>query len=199
MSSFPYLFDATAKLLELQPDFPEVCLKPDIHMLHEFFQLFEEKYGDLQGYFEAIGLLEADENAFENLLGVQEKSCGAVVFHKGKVLVEHMAAGHYSLPKGHVEPTDESEEATAIREIKEETGLDATIKPGFKTETVYSPRQGHIKKVVWFAAEVDSIASNPQETEVSEIYFLTPEDAYITLTHDSDREVLVSCCRTLFK
>ncbi len=198
MSSFPYLFDATEKLLEMKPDFPEVCLRPNIHMLHEFMQMFFEKYEDFDGYFEAIGLSEADANAFKNILGVQEKSCGAVVFHQGKVLVEHMAAGHYSIPKGHVEPIDESDEATAIREIKEETCLDASIKPGFHAETVYSPRPGHIKKVHWFAAEVESVDVKPQEAEVREIYFLSPEDALITLTHNSDREVLISCCRYLF-
>ena len=54
---------------------------------------------------------------------IYEKSCGAVVYafhhHKPLVLVEYMALGHVSLPKGHMEE-GETEEQTAAREILEE-------------------------------------------------------------------------------
>ena len=56
-----------------------------------------------------------------------EKSCGAVVYkiRYGRVyfLVEHMKLGHISIPKGHMEG-DETEEETAVREIREETSLE---------------------------------------------------------------------------
>ena len=51
-----------------------------------------------------------------------EQSYGAVVFKGNKILIEHMVQGHISIPKGHVEG-DETPSQTAIREIKEETGL----------------------------------------------------------------------------
>ena len=51
-----------------------------------------------------------------------EKSCGAVVEKDGKVLMVHQDNGVFAFPKGHVEP-GESEVETAVREIKEETGL----------------------------------------------------------------------------
>ena len=50
-----------------------------------------------------------------------EKSCGAIIFNDGKVLVVKQTSGFYGFPKGHVE-IGETEKETAIRETKEETG-----------------------------------------------------------------------------
>lgn len=195
MASFPYLYEATKKIRAEHPDFPEVCLTPDIFMLRDFFVAFEEKYGDLVGYFEAIGLSEEDCDAFKNLLGKQEKSCGAVVFQNGKVLIEHMKKGHYSLPKGHVEKGDKNEVATAKREIFEETGLKVYVDSSFRQKTVYSPKPGVIKQIIWFVAEVTKGKPKPQESEVRDIYFLMPEDALTALSYDSDRKLLIEACR----
>ena len=60
----------------------------------------------------------------------KEKSCGIIVFDNDKVLVVKHLDGHYGFPKGHVE-NNETEEETAIREVKEETNCDAKIIPGF--------------------------------------------------------------------
>ena len=54
----------------------------------------------------------------------QEKSCGCIVLDKRTVLLIKHNSGHWDFPKGHVEG-EESEVETAIREVKEETGLDA--------------------------------------------------------------------------
>ena len=81
-----------------------------------------------------------------------EKSCGAIVYrkHHGNteiLLVRHIKSGYWSFPKGHVEE-GETEEETARREIKEETGLDVLLDTGFR-ETVTFP-QGAIPKKPWF-------------------------------------------------
>ena len=58
-----------------------------------------------------------------------EKSCGALCFAPGPgptrvLMVKHVAGGHWAFPKGHVEK-GETEEQTAVREVLEETGIDA--------------------------------------------------------------------------
>ena len=69
----------------------------------------------------------------------KEKSCGAVVFRKQKegvkYLLLHYTAGHWDFPKGHQEK-NEKEEQTALREVKEETGIDdVELLDGFR-ETI---------------------------------------------------------------
>ena len=160
---------------------------------------FFEKYGDVENYLAGFGIPEDDIVSYCNLLGVQEQSAGAVVFHDGKVLIEHMKMGHYSMPKGHVEESDGSLKETAKREIEEETGLKARILDGFETSSVYSPKPGHIKEVRWFVAEVDNTDAVCQPEEVSDCYFLEPEDAYRVLSHDSDRAILKKACKFYFR
>ena len=66
-----------------------------------------------------------------------EKSCGAIIIHKTNkdnykvLLVKNHNGRYWSFPKGHVEK-GETEEETAIREIKEETGLDVEIVDSFR-------------------------------------------------------------------
>lgn len=87
---------------------------------------------------------------------INEKSCGAVVYRIGErglfFLVEHMVQGHVSIPKGHVEG-NETEEETAIREIREETGLEVRLDTVFRHDVYYSPGEGIRKQVIFFAAE----------------------------------------------
>ena len=52
-----------------------------------------------------------------------EHSCGIVLFHENKVLLlKYKGGGHWDFPKGHIE-NNESETETALRELKEETGI----------------------------------------------------------------------------
>ena len=124
----------------------------------------------------------------------REKSCGAVVYRKTlkgyEFLIEKMVLGHYSLPKGHVE-SGEVEQATALREIKEETALSVTIRPDFKKTITYSPKECVIKDVVFFLAEATfSENISPQLTEVEKLFWLGYNEAIETLTHESDKDVL---------
>jgi len=124
---------------------------------------------------------------------IHEKSCGAVIFFEKDshplFLIEKMNVGHCSLCKGHVEH-GETEHDTAAREILEETSLSVTFIDGFRQVIEYSPRPGCMKEVVFYLAKSDSLDTSAQECEVAEIYWLPFEEAYTTLTHDSDRGVL---------
>ncbi len=53
-------------------------------------------------------------------------SAGGLIFDGRHLLVVWHPNGHYGFPKGHVEPGETPEQA-AIREVREETGLNAEI------------------------------------------------------------------------
>ena len=123
----------------------------------------------------------------------QEKSCGAVLFRGNNTernyLILTSTLGHTTLCKGHVEG-DETERETAIREIREETGLAVGFVDGFREVITYSPKPGVTKDVVFFLARArgGDIACQPEE--VAEARFLPPAGALELLTHASDRDIL---------
>lgn len=87
---------------------------------------------------------------------LREKSCGAIVFRKNsgvEYLLMHYGAGHWGFVKGNVEP-NESEKDTAMRELKEETGIDeAHFVEDFREKVGYFYKRGGktvYKEVVFF-------------------------------------------------
>ena len=67
-----------------------------------------------------------------------EKSCGAIVFTHENGIRKYVIIretgiyqGYCGFPKGHME-AGETEQDTAIREVKEETGLDVELLDGFR-------------------------------------------------------------------
>ncbi len=101
----------------------------------------------------------------------------------------------WSLPKGHVEPGETREEA-AIREVKEETGLDARIIAPI-TEVVYFYRRGRgpesvlVHKTIYHyllkALTFDFAGPN---WEVSEARWTPLADAQNVLSYENDHEVV---------
>ena len=100
-----------------------------------------------------------------------------------------MVLGHISLPKGHIEK-GETEEECAIREIKEETGLDVILDTSFRETISYSPAKDVMKDVTFFTALINSDKIFPQKEEVNHIEFLPYEEADKILTYQTDRDVL---------
>lgn len=119
----------------------------------------------------------------------KEKSCGIVVFNEDKVLLVFHNLGHYGIPKGHVEK-GETEEETAVREVKEETNCDAKIIPGFREVITYSPKPNVMKDVVFFVGEALTTDLKPQEEETSDVFFINKSKSLKTITHKEEREVL---------
>ncbi len=124
----------------------------------------------------------------------QEKSCGAVIYrkHEGEteiLIIRHKNGGHWAFPKGHVEKK-ETEEETALREIREETGLKVKLDTGFRECVRYSPKPGVMKDVVYFAAKAESDKVKAQPEEVLDIRWERPEEAMEQVTFENDREIL---------
>jgi len=117
-----------------------------------------------------------------------EKSCGAIVFHKNKVLVVKHNAGHISFPKGHVEK-NESEIETAIREVKEETNIDIEIISDLRFPTFYQPKENTIKEVIFFVAKAINIDTIAQETEIESIEWLDINKVGQMLTHEDTKQL----------
>ena len=120
----------------------------------------------------------------------QEKSCGAIVINKNnKILLVHHNAGHWDFPKGHIE-NGETEEQTAIREVKEETNIDIIINNKYRYTTSYSPKENVMKEVVYFLAQNIDEDKKPQLEEVSEVKWFTLEEAMNTITYENSIEIL---------
>lgn len=90
---------------------------------------------------------------------LEERSAGAVVFRASNgvrvYLLLKYPSGHWEFPKGNIEP-GESPIETALREVKEETGLDVKFIDGFERRiTYYYRRDGQLvkKEVTFFLAE----------------------------------------------
>ena len=124
---------------------------------------------------------------------IHEKSCGAIVYTNAGgerlYLVEQMLGGHWGVPKGHIE-ANENEKETAIREIKEEVGLDVVIDCGFRAVDTYSPAKEIIKDVVYFVAYSKSTDTIMQIEEVRDIKWVKLNDAIDLIKFPSLQEIL---------
>ncbi|MCD7847769.1 MAG: NUDIX domain-containing protein [Oscillospiraceae bacterium] len=124
---------------------------------------------------------------------LHEKSCGGIVWRKFHgnteiLLVKHVNSGHWSFPKGHVED-GETEIQTAIREIREETGIEVIIDQTFRETVSYSPKKGTHKTVVYYLAKAKNTDFVPQEDEIADIKWVEIDRADAVLSYDNDKSV----------
>jgi 8-oxo-dGTP pyrophosphatase MutT (NUDIX family) len=92
-----------------------------------------------------------------------ERSAGFVLYSvdggvRRYLLLRHRYGGHWGFPKGHIE-VGESEMEAALRETREETGIDAvTVIPGFQEVSRYRFRRGNrpvFKENTYFLARAE--------------------------------------------
>lgn len=119
-----------------------------------------------------------------------EKSCGCIVIDGRNVLLVKQTKGHWSFPKGHMEE-GESEIQTAVREVKEETNVDAIPDETKRYVEEYLMDNGNMKQVIYFVSKQASSNIKAQESEIAEIAWLPFEKARETITYDNTRELLL--------
>ncbi|MEG1687795.1 MAG: NUDIX domain-containing protein [Angelakisella sp.] len=124
----------------------------------------------------------------------REKSCGALVFRKNEqsydlVLLRHRFGGHWSFPKGHVE-LGENEHQTALREVREETGIHIRLVEGFRESVEYFPKPGVKKQVVYFLGKALEETLVRQEEEISEVRWVPIEQAGEMVTFSNDKRLI---------
>jgi bis(5'-nucleosidyl)-tetraphosphatase len=124
-----------------------------------------------------------------------EHSAGAVIFRKANenllYLLLHYEEGHWGCSKGHTEKA-ETDEETARREIREETGLiDIQFISGFKELNRYSfmTKNGRIDKSVTFLLAETATAEITLSDEHIDAAWLPYEQALDRLTFKNEKEI----------
>jgi 8-oxo-dGTP pyrophosphatase MutT (NUDIX family) len=112
---------------------------------------------------------------------------GLVVDGRGVLVVHRPRYDDWSFPKGKAE-ADESDEATALREVLEETGLTCELEVELPT-TIYVDSLGRPKQVRYWRMRPVGGVFVPGD-EVDEVRWLGVEAARPFLTYEHDRVVL---------
>ena len=81
--------------------------------------------------------------------------------------------------------------AVALREVKEETGLDISIQDGFRQAVEYFPKPNVRKQVVYFLGEAQSVEFKMQEEEISRIIWTDIRKAYHMVTFKNDKNLIL--------
>jgi 8-oxo-dGTP diphosphatase len=117
------------------------------------------------------------------------KAAGGVVVRDGRIAVVHRPRyDDWSLPKGKLDP-GESWEECALREVREETGLQCTLAAELSS-TGYTDRKGRAKVVRYWRMEVAGGDPFAPDEEVDELRWLTPAEARGLLTYPHDRDLI---------
>ena len=134
----------------------------------------------------------------------EERAAGFVLFRSrfGTIeflLLHHQDGGHWSFPKGRLEP-GEGELEAALREVFEETAIEGLYPvPGFRETSAYRlTRDGRAisKTATYFLAEVTASAVR-LSTEHIAYRWLRADDAEATLTYPESRRILRAASEAL--
>lgn len=127
---------------------------------------------------------------------IEEKSCGVVIYRKENnnkfFLLLHYPSGHWDFPKGKME-IDENPKQTAIREVKEETGItelqfNEEFEENIEYNFQYNGSPIH-KQVTFFLAETP-IHDIKISHEHQNFVWLSYEDAMKKITFDNAKMII---------
>lgn len=123
------------------------------------------------------------------------RSCGVMPFRLRKEEREYLLLKQtnrcWSFPKGHME-MGETEQQTALRELKEETGLTAALVPGVRAMAEYPLPGQRLKQVVLFAGEAVG-QLQLQSSEITDHCWVRAEELKAYL----QPEVYAACIRLI--
>ena len=128
-----------------------------------------------------------------------ERSCGAVLYRltDGAPQYVLVLGSDWGFPKGHME-AGETELETALREVWEETGVDALLDPAFReTEEYELPGKGVRKQVVYFLALCPPEQEPRAQNEIHCLTCLPYEAAMSRLRFPGQKTVLERAHRRL--
>lgn len=119
----------------------------------------------------------------------KEKSCGCIIIKDQKVLlVYEKNRNFWGFPKGHMED-GETEIETALREVKEEVGLDVEIDKKRRYTLNYVIGNEIDKTTVLYIAKAKNEKIIMQESEIENTKWCSFEEALNTLTFDDWKDM----------
>ena len=126
------------------------------------------------------------------------RAAGGVIFRRRSGILETLIVHRpryddLTLPKGKAHD-GESIEATALREIREETGVTGELGPELQSVS-YTDPLGRPKVVRYWLVKADGAEAFQPDGEVDAVSWVAVEAAPATLTNQRDREVLAEAAR----
>lgn len=126
-------------------------------------------------------------------------SCGGIVWDEEKrqlllVQVENLSKERvWTFPKGHPE-NGESDEAAALREVREETGWECVVRNFLMdVQYFYTDKKERIHKTVrWFVMKPVAQKGSFQEEEIEDCRWVSLEEAEKLISYESDKTLLAN-------
>ncbi len=123
------------------------------------------------------------------------RAAGGVIYRQNRrgeievLLVHRPHQKDWSFPKGKRE-AGETDEACALREVEEETGLRCRLERELPSVS-YQTRKGRPKTVRYWTMVVTSGVAEPRN-EIDAVQWVSVEEALVRLTYERDRALLVA-------
>jgi len=120
-----------------------------------------------------------------------EVSAGGVVLRKERMVLLARRNEDWQFPKGQVEKGERIEE-TAVREVREETGIEARIIKPLGRINYWYYREGRriYKTVHFFLMEAVKENMERRDSEMDEVRWFNLEDAIKKISYRNERDIL---------